>query len=439
MSWFVSCLSRSPARVRGPPTATTCGSASSTPSWTSWRRRARSARRCRPSPSVPASACARCTATSRTRTSCSATRPGGSTGGCSRRWTTGRSTCHLDAGVPAPLWVEFADSLLAVHVQHSTPEGRQMRMARLPVGRAQVDRGLPPTIQGQRRADVVDLIVALCSSSMFLELVDRMGHDPVEAADLVADLVELIIDHEAGRPAGQRREHHDMPATPLTFDAARTGHVGARPVALPALGDAGLSPHRLDHDDRGVPRRLRRVGCAARDDGGALRPRQDVPAAGAARRRRPHRSAAAEAGALAGHTAAPGVPPPRAAGPPDARRAPVPRRRRRVARRRAAGVGRPQPRRAGRRTAPDSTTPPSPTISWRWTTTAVQGWIRHHQLHGSDLGPIGDLLAHGTAWGLDPVALLGLLHGASPRRARAAATAGASPRRCAPPASIRRR
>ena len=44
----------------------------------------------------------------------------------------------------------------------------------------------------------------------------------------------------------------------------------------------------------------------------------------------------------------------------------------------------------------------------------VQGWIRHHQLHGSDLGPIGDLLAHGTAWGLDAVAVLDLLHGASP-------------------------
>ena len=36
----------------------------------------------------------------------------------------------------------------------------------------------PPAITGARRADVVDLIVAICSSSMFLELVDRMGHDP---------------------------------------------------------------------------------------------------------------------------------------------------------------------------------------------------------------------------------------------------------------------
>jgi rifampicin phosphotransferase len=44
----------------------------------------------------------------------------------------------------------------------------------------------------------------------------------------------------------------------------------------------------------------------------------------------------------------------------------------------------------------------------------VAGSTRHHQLHGSDLGPIGDLLAHGQQWGLDPVALMDLLRGASP-------------------------
>jgi pyruvate,water dikinase len=44
----------------------------------------------------------------------------------------------------------------------------------------------------------------------------------------------------------------------------------------------------------------------------------------------------------------------------------------------------------------------------------LAGWIRHHQLHGSDLGPIGDLLAHGQGWGLDPVAVMDLLRGASP-------------------------
>ena len=46
------------------------------------------------------------------------------------------------------LWEELADSMQAVHVQHSTPEGRQMRAARLAPARAQVDGGLPPTIGG---------------------------------------------------------------------------------------------------------------------------------------------------------------------------------------------------------------------------------------------------------------------------------------------------
>jgi AcrR family transcriptional regulator len=97
------------------------------------------------------------------------------------------------------MWVEFTGSLLAVHVQHGTPEGRQMRLARLPVGRRRVEQALPQAIEEPRRTEVVDLVVALCSSSMFLELVDRMGHDPVAAADLVVDVVELLIDHESGR------------------------------------------------------------------------------------------------------------------------------------------------------------------------------------------------------------------------------------------------
>jgi pyruvate,water dikinase len=42
------------------------------------------------------------------------------------------------------------------------------------------------------------------------------------------------------------------------------------------------------------------------------------------------------------------------------------------------------------------------------------GWIRHHVLHGSDVGPIGDLLVHTTEWGIDPRAVMQLLEGASP-------------------------
>ena len=44
----------------------------------------------------------------------------------------------------------------------------------------------------------------------------------------------------------------------------------------------------------------------------------------------------------------------------------------------------------------------------------MAGWTRHHELHGSDAGPIGDLLAHTNTWGLDPTNVMQLLEGASP-------------------------
>ena len=58
---------------------------------------------------------------------------------------------------------------------------------------------------GPRRAELVDLLVAVTSSSMFLELVDRMAYDPEQAADLVADLLETIIATESGRAAGAQK------------------------------------------------------------------------------------------------------------------------------------------------------------------------------------------------------------------------------------------
>jgi AcrR family transcriptional regulator len=101
------------------------------------------------------------------------------------------------------LWTDVAEFMPAVRVQHTTPDGRALRAARLAESRAQVDRALSDAITGPRRADLVDLIVATSSSSMFLELVDRMGHEPAQAAELVADLIELIVDHETGRAAGK--------------------------------------------------------------------------------------------------------------------------------------------------------------------------------------------------------------------------------------------
>ena len=53
----------------------------------------------------------------------------------------------------------------------------------------------------------------------------------------------------------------------------------------------------------------------------------------------------------------------------------------------------------------------------------VAGWRRHHVLHGSDVGPIGDLLVHGHRWGLTTDELLRLLDGASPATSSATSVA----------------
>jgi AcrR family transcriptional regulator len=102
------------------------------------------------------------------------------------------------------LWTDLAARLPAVRVQHTTPDGRLLRAERLPQSRVQVDNALTDVITGERRREIIDLVVAITSSSMFLELVDRMGHEPESAAELAADLIELIVTSEAGRGAGEQ-------------------------------------------------------------------------------------------------------------------------------------------------------------------------------------------------------------------------------------------
>ncbi|MGI9604219.1 MAG: PEP-utilizing enzyme [Acidimicrobiales bacterium] len=53
----------------------------------------------------------------------------------------------------------------------------------------------------------------------------------------------------------------------------------------------------------------------------------------------------------------------------------------------------------------------------------LAGWTRHHELHGTDMGPIGDLLAHTNRWGIDPVSVMATLYGASPATTEAASAA----------------
>jgi rifampicin phosphotransferase len=47
----------------------------------------------------------------------------------------------------------------------------------------------------------------------------------------------------------------------------------------------------------------------------------------------------------------------------------------------------------------------------------LDGWRRHHVLHGSDIGPIGDLLVHAEDWDITTLEVLSLLEGSSPASA----------------------
>lgn len=86
------------------------------------------------------------------------------------------------------LWTDFAEELPAVIAEHATPAGRALRATRLDRSRQQVRTAVP-------RADdeTIDLVIALSSSSMFLELVDRMGYEPERAVAMIVRVLGLLF------------------------------------------------------------------------------------------------------------------------------------------------------------------------------------------------------------------------------------------------------
>ena len=95
------------------------------------------------------------------------------------------------------LWSGFQRELPAVIAEHATPAGRELRRARLPANRATVARAMPDDADPER----IDMVVAITSSSMFLELVDRMGYSPRQAAAMVNRLLRTLSEHhEEHRP-----------------------------------------------------------------------------------------------------------------------------------------------------------------------------------------------------------------------------------------------
>jgi AcrR family transcriptional regulator len=99
-------------------------------------------------------------------------------------------------------WRGFSDSLGAVKAQHLTPAGRTMRERRVPRNRTAVADAVAR--EGLAADDrLVDLIIAVMSSSMYLELVERLGHEAEDAADLAAWTVGAIVER-ARRDGGIR-------------------------------------------------------------------------------------------------------------------------------------------------------------------------------------------------------------------------------------------
>ncbi len=94
------------------------------------------------------------------------------------------------------LWKEFDSNPAAVLAEHTTPVGRDIRRERLEFSRAMTANALSTLVEsGVVDDDMVDTVVAVSSSSMYLELVHRMGHDSTKAVAIVSRLLEVLLDH----------------------------------------------------------------------------------------------------------------------------------------------------------------------------------------------------------------------------------------------------
>jgi AcrR family transcriptional regulator len=121
----------------------------------------------------------------------------------SQEWTTERDdelVFSIDDFAPLQSWMTdqwtaLADNLPAILAQHTSPQGREMRLRWLPRARRMTRGALADLpISAQEREELADLLIAVLSSSMFLELVDRMGHEPDRAAQLVIWAVQALVE-----------------------------------------------------------------------------------------------------------------------------------------------------------------------------------------------------------------------------------------------------
>ena len=95
------------------------------------------------------------------------------------------------------LWRTFADDMPAIRAQHRASIGSDLRSARLEESRRGVRLTFArdhPQFTEDQLDRLVDAVIAVTSSSMFLELHGRMGWDVDEAARASLWMVEALID-----------------------------------------------------------------------------------------------------------------------------------------------------------------------------------------------------------------------------------------------------
>ncbi len=99
------------------------------------------------------------------------------------------------------LWTDFATNIDAVRAEHQSPAGADLRQRRLVESRVMMNKFLAdlfPQAAGPDLDDLADQVIAVTSSSMFLELTDRLGHNADKATDLALACAEaLLADFEA--------------------------------------------------------------------------------------------------------------------------------------------------------------------------------------------------------------------------------------------------
>ncbi len=93
------------------------------------------------------------------------------------------------------LWSSFTENLPAVRAEHQSPAGAELRERRLGETRVQMAKLISTNFPGapQHELDVmVDLTIAITSSSMFLELHERLGRGAEESARLAIWLAKAL-------------------------------------------------------------------------------------------------------------------------------------------------------------------------------------------------------------------------------------------------------